>query len=189
MQRVSRAGNYCKQPAIGFDLTFDWPREWRKPNLLRGTELVTGISVFQKFSKIPTLFVFSPKFCIIIVFKFSWDLLLSQEKLKTMEGQQRVLWYFWKGLWLNRRKVLHDDVILLQQFYQNPSVCCFLVQMRAVFQTSVRLTNLSEEAKTKRILVVVVNCRWGARVAPWWEPSPPTNVARVQILATTPNLG
>ena len=50
-----------------------------------------------------------------------------------MEGQQRVLWYFRKGLWLNRRKVLHDDVILLQKIYQNPQVCCFLVQIRAVF--------------------------------------------------------
>ena len=179
MQRVvSRAGNYWLAKRV------------TEAKLVKRNRVGHRNKRFSKiFKNTTTLFVFSPKFCIIIVFKFSWDLLLSQEKLKTMKGQQRVLWYFWKGLWLNRRKVLHDDVILLQQFYQNPSLCCFLVQMRAVFQTSVRLTNLSEEAKTKRILVVVVNCRWGARVAPWWEPSPPTNVARVQILASTPYLG
>ena len=30
---------------------------------------------------------------------------------------------------------------------------------------------------------------WGARVAQWWEHSPPTNVARVQIPASTPYVG
>ena len=41
---------------------------------------------------------------------------------------------------------LHDDVILVQ----NPSVCRFLVQIRAlVIQTSGGLTNLNKKAKTK----------------------------------------
>ena len=30
---------------------------------------------------------------------------------------------------------------------------------------------------------------WGARVAQWWERLPPTNVARVRILASTPYVG
>ena len=30
---------------------------------------------------------------------------------------------------------------------------------------------------------------WGARVAQWWEHSPPTNLARVRILASTPYVG
>ena len=30
---------------------------------------------------------------------------------------------------------------------------------------------------------------WGARVAQWWERLPPTNVARVQILASMPYVG
>ena len=30
---------------------------------------------------------------------------------------------------------------------------------------------------------------WGARVAKWWEHSPPTNVAQVQISASKPYLG
>ena len=30
---------------------------------------------------------------------------------------------------------------------------------------------------------------WGARVAQWWEHSPPTNVARVQLPASTPYVG
>ena len=30
---------------------------------------------------------------------------------------------------------------------------------------------------------------WGTRVAQWWEHSPPTNVARVRILASTPYVG
>ena len=30
---------------------------------------------------------------------------------------------------------------------------------------------------------------WGARVVQWWEHSPPSNVARVRILASTPYVG
>ena len=32
-------------------------------------------------------------------------------------------------------------------------------------------------------------CTWGARVSQWWEHSPPTNVARVWILVSTPLCG
>ena len=45
------------------------------------------------------LFVVTPKFCIRIVFSFSWELKWSQEKLKTMfmqnfaDDKQRALWY------------------------------------------------------------------------------------------------
>ena len=38
----------------------------------------------------------------------------------------------------------------------------------------------------------LINCsiiHWGARVAQWWEHSPPTNLARVRILASTPYVG
>ena len=129
--------------------------------MLRGTGLVTGISVFQKYHN--TLCFFS-KILHNHCFQIFLGLIIVSREIENNGGTTKSIMVF---LWLNRRKVLHDDVILLQQFYQNPSVCCFLVQMRAVFQTSVRLTNLSEEAKTKRILVVVVNCRWEARVAPW----------------------
>ena len=57
------------------------------------------------------LFVFHPKFCISIVFSFSWGHFNSQEKLKTMLMQNfgvtncykehyGMLWYFWSGqLW------------------------------------------------------------------------------------------
>ena len=34
-----------------------------------------------------------------------------------------------------------------------------------------------------------LNPIWGARVAQWWEHSPPTNVARVQLPASTPYVG
>ena len=37
-----------------------------------------------------------------------------------------------------------------------------------------------------RISVWIVGLTGGARVAQWWEHSPPTNVARVQIPASTP---
>ena len=48
------------------------------------------------------LFVCPPKFCISIVFVFSWDHCNSQEKLETMlckilGDKQRVLWYFPDG--------------------------------------------------------------------------------------------
>ena len=36
---------------------------------------------------------------------------------------------------------------------------------------------------------VHITSDWGARVAQWWEHSPPTNVARVQIPASTPYVG
>ena len=41
---------------------------------------------------------------------------------------------------------------------QNPSVCCFLVQIGAIV-SSVEFSNLNKKAQTKWILVVVVNCR------------------------------
>ena len=60
------------------------------------------------------LFVCPPKFCISIVFVFSWDHCKSQEKLETMlmqnlgggGGKQRVLWYFpkWPILVCSRTK-------------------------------------------------------------------------------------
>ena len=52
------------------------------------------------------LFVYHPKFCISIVFSFSWGHFNSQEKLKTMLMQNfgvtnkehyGMLWYFWSG--------------------------------------------------------------------------------------------
>ena len=44
--------------------------------------------------------------------------------------------------------------------YQNPSVCCFLVQIKAiVLLSSAGLTNLNNKAKPKLILVVVVKYR------------------------------
>ena len=59
--------------------------------------------------------------------------------------------------------LLQQDNCTMTSFhynYQNPSVCCFLVQGRAiVFSTAEGLTNLNKKAKTKRILVVVVKCR------------------------------
>ena len=36
---------------------------------------------------------------------------------------------------------------------------------------------------------MIIPQAWGARVAQWWERPPPTNVARVQILASTPHVG
>ena len=41
-------------------------------------------SPYRPLWKIPILFVCSPKFCISIVFSFSWDLQWSQEKTQTM---------------------------------------------------------------------------------------------------------
>ena len=52
------------------------------------------------------LFVCHSKFCISIVFSFSWGHFNSQEKLKTMvmqnfgvtnKEQYGMLWYFWSG--------------------------------------------------------------------------------------------
>ena len=45
--------------------------------------------------------------------------------------------------------------------YQNTSVCCFLVQIKAtiVYQTLAEYSNLNKKAKTNRILVVVVKYR------------------------------
>ena len=52
------------------------------------------------------VFVCHPKFCINIVFSFSWDHFNSQEQLKTMLMQHfgvtnkehdGMLWYFWSG--------------------------------------------------------------------------------------------
>ena len=52
---------------------------------------------------------------------------------------------------------LHDDIILIYYYDQNPSGFCFLVQIKAfVIQTSLGLQNLNMKGKTKRILVVVV---------------------------------
>ena len=49
--------------------------------------------------------------------------------------------------------------------YQNPSVCCFLVQITAiVLLSSAGLTNLNNKAKPKWILVVVVKYRHRAIV-------------------------
>ena len=61
----------------------------------------------RKYHNIPqcSLFV-TPKFCISIVFSFSWELKWPQEKLKTMLMQNfgvtdkehyGMLWYFWSG--------------------------------------------------------------------------------------------
>ena len=61
------------------------------------------------------LFVCHPKFCISIVFSFSWGHFNSQEKLKTMLTQKfgvtnkehyGMLWHFWSGqfLSLSRRR-------------------------------------------------------------------------------------
>ena len=59
------------------------------------------------------LFVCHPKFCISIVFSFSWGHFNSQEKLKTMLMQNfgvtnkehyGMLWYFWSGLLAKARR-------------------------------------------------------------------------------------
>ena len=67
-------------------------------------------SCYCPLQKIPLhtimLFVCHPKFCISIVFSFSWGHFNSQEKLKTMLMQNfgvtnkehyDMLWYFWSG--------------------------------------------------------------------------------------------
>ena len=44
------------------------------------------------------------------------------------------------------------------------------------------------QSKKVRLCCTSAQCG-GARVAQWWEHSPPTNVARVRILASTPYVG
>ena len=61
----------------------------------------------RKYQNIPLCCLFvTPKFCISIVFSFSWGHFNSQEKLKTMLTQNfgvtnkehyGMLWYFWSG--------------------------------------------------------------------------------------------
>ena len=59
--------------------------------------VLDGKAAFEEYHN--TL-LFPPKFCINIVFVFSWDHCKSQEKVETMlmqnvgEGKQRILWYF-----------------------------------------------------------------------------------------------
>ena len=44
--------------------------------------------------------------------------------------------------------------------YQNPRVCCFLMQIKAIVpKPSAGLTNLTKKTKAKSILVVVVKYR------------------------------
>ena len=67
------------------------------------------------------LFVFHPKFCIIIVFSFSWGHFNSQEILKTVlmqnfrvtnEEHYGMLWYFWRG---------QLNCMLAPSAFENPS--------------------------------------------------------------------
>ena len=69
------------------------------------------------------LFFVTPKFCISIVFSFSWGHFNSQEKLKTMLMQNfgvtnkehyGMLWYFWSGqfdllMYAERREFDNSD--------------------------------------------------------------------------------
>ena len=44
--------------------------------------------------------------------------------------------------------------------------------------------------QSKKVRLCCTSAQWGgARVAQWWEHSPPTNVAPVRILASTPYVG
>ena len=45
------------------------------------------------------------------------------------------------------------------------------------------------DKRFKRMVNTVVGGGGGARVARWWEHSPPTNVAQIPILASTPCVG
>ena len=100
---------------------------WRFFLIVRGCETQTkrkerGISCIaidhsRKYHNIPqcSLFV-TPKFCISIVFSFSWELKWPQEKLKTILMQNfgvinkehyGMLWYFWSG---QLQSIISDQV-------------------------------------------------------------------------------
>ena len=81
-------------------------RRWFQKDMIYSIMHVTYLSYWplQKYHNIPqcSLFV-TPKFCISIVFSFSWELKWPQEKLKTMLMQNfgvtnkepyGMLWYF-----------------------------------------------------------------------------------------------
>ena len=75
--------------------------------------------------------VYPPKFCITILFDFSWDDCNTQEKLETMVmeiwgtgGKQDALWSMWK-LWMNGKcKIWQQHIPLI--------FTCFFLQSFAV---------------------------------------------------------
>ena len=56
-----------------------------------------------------------------------------------------------------------------------------------LFVTNLTWNNFTSLKTVKRMLYL--DHVWGARVGRWWEHSPPTNVARVQIPPSTPYVG
>ena len=80
------------------------------------------------------LFVCHPKFCISIVFSFSWGHCNSQEKLKTMPMQNfgvknkehyGMLWHFWSGQFFSCliKKVVRDLQPIKMGNNLNQSIC------------------------------------------------------------------
>ena len=89
--------------------------------------------------------VHPPKFCITIVFNFSWVLWSSQEKLKTMVrewlgGQQGALWSMWKK-WISSRIII------------------ILLATKKCFVTNVERTSLAQDVF--RFWSIVSQPRWG----------------------------
>ena len=89
--------------------------------------------------------------------------------------------------------MVENTLILFQPFHllvSYPPLSVFERAAKFAFKPSCHHSLLS--LRGALFLGVVFNLcfvREGARVAQWWEHSPPTNVARVRMLASTPYVG